>query len=69
MGSLYMDINDRYAFRYKESWKIMGKKMSMEKGEDEAMDGDGIVTMRHVKKKLMEKKLFACKRAYGCKTW
>ena len=43
--------------------------MSMEKREDEAIGGDGVVTMRHMKKKLMEKKLFACKRAYGYKTW
>jgi hypothetical protein len=27
-------------------------------------DGDGVFTMRHMKKKL-ENKLFACKRAYG----
>ena len=33
----------------------------MEKREDEATGGDGVVTMRHMKKKLMEKKLFACK--------
>ena len=45
------------------------KEDEHEKREDEAMDGDGIVTMRHMKKKLMEHKLFACKRSYGCKTW
>ena len=28
----------------------MRKKMSMEKREDEAMGGDGVVTMRHMKK-------------------
>ena len=50
MGSLYMDINDRYVCRYKESWQIMSKKTSMEKREDEAMGGDGAVTMRHMKK-------------------
>ena len=27
----------------------------MEKREDEATGGDGVVTMRHIKKKLMEK--------------
>ena len=48
MGSLYMDINDRYVYRYKESWS---NKMSMEKREDEAMGGDGVVTMRHMKEK------------------
>ena len=43
--------------------------MSMEKKEDEATGGEGVVTIRHMKKKLMERKLFACKRAYACKTW
>ena len=47
-----MDINDRYLCKYKESWKIMSKKMSMEKREDEATGGDGIVTMKHMKKKM-----------------
>ena len=40
----------------------------MEKRENEAMGGDSVVTMRHTEKKLMEKKFFACKREYGCKT-
>ena len=34
------------------------KKTSMENREDEATDGDGVVTTRHMKKnKLMEKKI------------
>ena len=39
------------------------------KREDDAMDSDGVVTMKaHEKeKKLMEQ--FACKWAYGCKSW
>ena len=41
--------------------------MSMEKREDEATDGDGVVTMKTCEKKLMEQ--FACKWEYGCKTW
>ena len=46
------------------------KQSEYRKREDEAMNGDGVVTMRHMKKlkkKLMER--FACKWAYGCKTW
>ena len=41
----------------------------MEKQEDEATGGDGVSHHEAHEKKLMEKKLFACKRAYGCKTW
>ena len=37
----------------------------MEKKEDIATDGDGIVTMK-TQEKIMEH--FACKREYGCKT-
>ena len=42
----------------------------MEKLEDEVTNGDGVVTMRHMKEKKLNgaKKLFACKRTYGCKT-
>ena len=39
----------------------------MKKKEDEAMDGDGVVTMKTHEKILMEQ--FAFKRAYGCNTW
>ena len=46
MGSFYMDINNRFVSRYKESCHMM----TMEKREDEAMGGDGVVTMRHMKK-------------------
>ena len=44
------------------------KNASMKKKEDEATDGDGVVTMKthEQNKKLME--WFACKWAYGCKT-
>ena len=52
-----MDINGRYVCRYKEAWKRMIKKTSMEK----ETGGDGVVTMRHMKKNVMEHKLFACK--------
>ena len=55
----------------KRAWQKMStqmsKKASMEKREDEAMDGDGVFTMKTHEKKLMEQ--FACKWAYGCKTW
>jgi hypothetical protein len=34
----------------KKAWQMMSKKTSMEKREDVAMDGDGVVTMRHMKK-------------------
>ena len=61
MGSFYMDINDRYVCRYKESWQRKSNETSMEKREDEATSGDGVVTMRHMKKNVMEQKLFACK--------
>ena len=37
------------------------------KREDEVIDGDDIVTMKTHKKIVMEH--FACKWAYGCKTW
>ena len=57
MDSLYKEINDRYVCRYKKPWKIMSKKTSIEKREDEAMGGDGVVTMRHMKKKIMEQNI------------
>ena len=40
----------------------------MEKREDEATNGDGVVTMKthEKKKKLMDQ--LACKWEYGCKT-
>ena len=38
------------------------------KKEDESKGGDGVDTMRDIKK-INEAKMFACKRAYGCKTW
>jgi len=31
--------------------KLTSKKTSIEKREDEAMDGDGVVTKKHMKKK------------------
>ena len=40
MGSLYMDINDRYVCRYKESRKIMSKKISMEEDNQEDKHGE-----------------------------
>jgi len=48
-----------------------GAKASMEKRERKATDGDGEVTMKTLerKKKCNGAKMFACKRAYGCKTW
>ena len=39
----------------------------MKKREDEATNGDCVVTMKTREKKLMEQ--FSCKWAYGCKTW
>ena len=37
----------------KVEWKKMSKKASMEKREDEATDGDGVVTMKtHEKNKI-----------------
>ena len=50
MGSFYMDINDKYVCKYKEAWKRTRKKKRMEKQEDEATGGDGVVTMRHITK-------------------
>ena len=55
-----------------------GTKGSMEKGEqgsehgkreDEVTDGDGIVTMKTHEKKKFVMEHFACKWAYGYKTW
>ena len=54
-----MDVNDSLDVGTKGAWKKMSKKASMEKREDEAIDGDGVVTMNTHKKKLMEH--FACK--------
>ena len=48
---------------------MTSKKASMDKRENEATDGDGEVTMKTLEKNVMERKVFACKRAYGCKTW
>ena len=42
------------------------KQARIEKQEDEATNGDGVVSMKTHEKKLMEQ--FACKREYGCKT-
>ena len=67
MDSFYMDINDKFGFRNKKSMVENKKKMSMEKREDEAMEGDGVVTIKTHEKKLMQQ--FPCKWAYGCKTW
>ena len=50
----------------KGAWYKMSKKTGMKKREDEAMNGDGVVTMKTHEKKLMEQ--FACKWTYGCKT-
>ena len=49
---------------------IRENNTSMEKLEDEVTNGYGVVTMRHMKEKKLNgaKKLFACKRTYGCKT-
>ena len=63
-----MDINDRFVCRYKGSWKIMRNKMRMEKREDEATGGDGVVLMRHIKK-INGKKMFACIREFDCNSW
>ena len=41
----------------------------MEKREDEATDGDGVVTMKTHKKEKNVMDHFTCKWAYGCKTW
>ena len=54
----------------KGAWQMTSKKASMEKREEKATDGDGEVTMKTLKEKnVKEQKMFACKRAYGCKTW
>ena len=34
----------------RQAWQRTSNKTSMEEQEDEAMSGDGVVTMRHVKK-------------------
>ena len=50
----------------KGAWQKTSKKVSIEKREDEEMDGDDVVTMKTHEKQLMEQ--FACKWKYGCKT-
>ena len=50
MDSFYMDMNEIVGHKYKRSIKRMSmwtiKKASMQKLEDEANDGDGVVTMK-----------------------
>ena len=59
-----MDINDRV---WMQVQREHGSRRAI-KREDEVTDGDGVVTMKaHEKKNVMER--FACKWAYGCKTW
>ena len=63
-----MDINDEFGCRYKGSMEKDEQGREHGKQEDEVTDGDGVVTMKpHEKKNVMEG--FACKWAYGCKTW
>ena len=57
-----------FGCRYKGSMAKDEQGSDHGKREDEATDGDGVVTMKaHEKKNVMER--FACKWAYGCKTW
>jgi len=58
----------KFECRYKGSMEKDKQGSQHGKREDEAMDGDGVVTMKaHGKeKKVMER--FACKWAYGCKS-
>ena len=54
-----------FGCRYKGSMAKDEQGSKHGKREDEAMDGDGVVTMKAHKKNVMER--FACKWEYGCK--
>ena len=60
-----LDASTKGAWQKTSKWT--SKKVRMEKQEDEATNGDGVVIMKTHENKLMEE--FACKWEYGCKTW
>ena len=52
---------------YDKQWQSMEGRAR--KKEDEVTDGDGIVTMKTHEEKKFVMEHFACKWAYGYKTW
>ena len=46
MDSFYIDVNDKVVCWYKRSIEKTSNKVSMDKREDEAKNGDGVVTMK-----------------------
>ena len=46
MNYFYIDVNDKVVCRYKSIMGKMNKKVIMERREDEATDGDDVVTMK-----------------------